>query len=139
MLLWLVLCPMGSAARAESATLTVTTHHAPITFTVEVARTHAAQAKGLMFRTSLPEDAGMVFLYGEPPRMVHMWMRNTLIPLDMLFIDAHGVIVHLHEQAKPRDESVISSRYNITSVVELNAGMIKKHGISVGDTVSLTP
>lgn len=81
----------------------------------------------------------MLFVYGEPQRIVRMWMRNTLIPLDMLFIDARGVIVHLHENAKPRDETVISSRYNVSSVVELNGGMIKKHGISVGDTVSLIP
>jgi uncharacterized protein len=143
-LLCVGLCFASALVLAEGrtddiATLTITTRQSPVTFRVEVARNHASQANGLMFRKSMPEDAGMLFVYGEPQRIVRMWMRNTLIPLDMLFIDARGVIVHLHENAKPRDETVISSRYNVSSVVELNGGMIKKHGISVGDTVSLIP
>jgi uncharacterized protein len=142
-----VLCMVDTDARSETihpsqmetATLTITTQSTQVPFTVEVAHTSATQAKGLMFRTSLAEHAGMLFQYSLPPRVIRMWMRNTLIPLDMLFIDERGTIVHIHENAQPRDETVISSRYNITSALELNGGMVKKYGISVGDTVSLKP
>ena len=124
---------------AAAAPLSIQTDTGAVRFEVEIADTLPEQEKGLMFRTRLPERTGMLFTYGLPPHIVRMWMRNTLIGLDMLFIDEHGVIVNMKEDAKPRDETVISSRYNVTSVLEIAGGSTKKYGISVGNTVSLEP
>lgn len=79
---------------------------APIRIAVEIADTPAARAQGLMHRRHLPARSGMLFVY-EHPQPVAFWMRNTLIPLDVLFIDARGVIRHIHAGAVPHDETAI--------------------------------
>ncbi|MBW7056238.1 DUF192 domain-containing protein [Paracoccus bogoriensis] len=78
----------------------------PLVFSVEIADTPAARARGLMFRQSLPERGGMLFIY-ERPQQVSFWMRNTLIPLDLIFIDETGVVRHVHSRARPLDETPI--------------------------------
>ncbi|MCS6877519.1 MAG: DUF192 domain-containing protein, partial [Geminicoccaceae bacterium] len=91
-------------------------------------------ARGLMFRTELPERQGMLFDFGtEQP--VFFWMRNTFIPLDMLFIGADGVIRHLHENAVPLSEEIIPSRYPVRAVLEINGGLARRLGIRAGDRV----
>ncbi len=127
------------SADAGAVPLKVQLDNGAVRFDVEIARTENEQERGLMYRTRLAERTGMLFIYDLPPHIVHMWMRNTLIGLDMLFIDEHGVIVNMKENAKPQDETVISSRYNVTSVLEIAAGSAKNYGISVGNTVSLEP
>src|SRR5258708_8156831 len=77
--------------------------------------------QGLMFRTSLPPDAGMLFDYKEPTAAT-MWMRNTLIPLDMLFVDAQGRIVNIHQRAVPQSLDVIAAAAPVRVVIELNGG-----------------
>ncbi len=101
------------------------------TFKVEVRDTFESRAEGLMHRESLPKFAGMLFIY-DRPQTVGFWMRNTLIPLDMLFFDETGTLVRVHENAVPLDETVINGGTNIQYVLEVNAGLSSKLGIKKG-------
>jgi uncharacterized membrane protein (UPF0127 family) len=103
-------------------------------FTVEIADDDEEQRVGLMNRPSMPVGAGMLFVY-DTPRSLSFWMRNTLIPLDMLFIDAAGVVQHIHHKAIPLDETSIFGGDNLTSVLEINGGLAKRMGINVGSQV----
>lgn len=104
-------------------------------FSVDVADDPEERATGLMFRTELPQSAGMLFVY-DSPRLLTFWMRNTLIELDMLFIDEHGVVQHIHHRAKPRDETPISGGRGLTHVLEINGGLAQDLGLSIGDELS---
>ena len=99
-------------------------------FSIEIADTFASQQLGLMNRPSMPLSSGMLFVY-ESPRPLSFWMRNTLIPLDMLFIDSKGIVTHIHHMAKPLDETPIVGGLGI-AVLEINGGLAKSMGISVG-------
>jgi uncharacterized protein len=101
-------------------------------FSVEVATTPDQWTQGLMFRRSLPADAGMLFDFGED-RPVSMWMKNTLIPLDMLFIAVDGRVVGIAERAIPLSLAVISAPEPVRGVLELNGGTAARLGIHVGD------
>jgi uncharacterized membrane protein (UPF0127 family) len=103
-------------------------------FAVELAETPEQLAQGLMFRSQMAADAGMIFDFGRP-RPVSMWMKNTLIPLDMLFIDETGRVTGIHERAIPGSLAVISSPGPVKSVLELNGGTAQRLGLRVGDMV----
>jgi uncharacterized membrane protein (UPF0127 family) len=103
-------------------------------FVVEVATTPAQVEQGLMFRRSLAPDAGMIFDF-KTPSMAAMWMKNTLIPLDMLFVDAQGRIVNIHERAVPGSLDTIPAAAPGRAVVELNGGTAARLGIRAGDRV----
>jgi len=103
-------------------------------FRVEVARTPEQQAVGLMFRTSVPPDGGMLFDWGSP-RESSMWMRNTLVSLDMLFIAADGRIHRIAERTIPHSLAPISSRGPVRATLELAAGTAERLGLRVGDRV----
>lgn len=103
-------------------------------FFVELAMRHTHQEYGLMNRTSLPENAGMLFIFGEEEKRT-FWMKNTLIPLDMLFISKDGQIKHIHHNAKPMDETSITSRHPAMAVLEINGGLADRYGIKEGDKV----
>ena len=100
-------------------------------FSVEVADDNQERAQGLMFRESLPTSSGMLFLYERPSRL-SFWMRNTLIELDMIFLDSTGVIQHVHHRAQPHDETPISGGRGI-AVLEINGGLAERLGIQAGD------
>jgi uncharacterized membrane protein (UPF0127 family) len=104
-------------------------------FRTSVAGTMAQQAQGLMFVRSMPADAGMIFPY-NPPRRVTFWMKNTIIPLDMLFIRADNSIGRIVAEARPQDVTPIDSEGDVVAVIELNGGTSKNDGIAVGDKVS---
>ncbi|MCZ3378529.1 DUF192 domain-containing protein [Rhizobium sp. AG207R] len=104
-------------------------------FTVELALTPAQLEFGLMYRDKMPADQGMLFDFGTT-RPVMMWMKNTELPLDMLFLDQKGVITHIQENAVPYSEAIISSGGPVAYVIELNAGIVRKLGLAVGDTVT---
>ena len=87
-----------------------------------------------MFRRSLAPDAGMLFDYKQPT-VATMWMRNTLIPLDMLFVDGKGRIVNIHERAVPESLDVIAAAAPVRAVIELNGGTAERLGIKPGDQV----
>ncbi|MDZ4735826.1 MAG: DUF192 domain-containing protein [Rhodospirillaceae bacterium] len=105
-------------------------------FIVEIARTSAERSVGLMHRDRLDPDQGMLFVY-EAEKIVTMWMRDTRIPLDMLFIGADGRIATIRERAVPFSEEVINSRKPIVAVLELNGGTVSRLDIKPGDAVLL--
>jgi uncharacterized protein len=100
-------------------------------FTVQVAATPEEQEQGLMFYRSLAPDEGMIFPY-DPPQNVAFWMKNTLIPLDMLFIRADGTIARI-VTAKPLDETAIPAGEPVAAVLELRGGRALELGIREGD------
>jgi uncharacterized membrane protein (UPF0127 family) len=101
---------------------------------VELAATPDQLTQGLMYRTRMEANTGMLFDFGKP-RPVSMWMKNTLIPLDMIFIAADGRITGIHERAIPQSLAVISSPGAVKSVLELNGGAAQRLGLAVGDRV----
>ena len=114
--------------------LTIISATGPHRFKVELAKTPAQMTQGLMFRTSLAPDAGMLFDYRQPTAAT-MWMLNTFIPLDMLFVDAQGRIVNIHERAVPQSLDLIAAAEPVRAVIELNDGTAARLGIEPGDRV----
>ena len=110
--------------------------HPPRTypFTVWVADTDARATQGLMFVSDLPESMGMVFPL-TPPRVENMWMKNTYIELDMLFVGSDGRVTKIIERAHPMSLDQLSSDSKVAAVVELKGGMAAKLGLHAGDTV----
>lgn len=102
---------------------------------VEVAATPEHWAQGLMYRTDLADDAGMIFLMGQPPRVISFWMKNTLIPLDMVFIGEDNLIKHIHANAEPENLQGISSVEPVTMVLEIDGGRAQALGLAVGDKI----
>ncbi|MEO0915995.1 MAG: DUF192 domain-containing protein [Pseudomonadota bacterium] len=100
-------------------------------FSVEVADSPSERSLGLMHREDMPRSAGMLFVY-ERPQPVAFWMRNTLIPLDMIFMDETGTVQHVHENAIPLDETAIPGGESIQYVLEINGGLSGRLGISAG-------
>ncbi len=113
--------------------LTIRTTGRAIRFHVEVARTGDQQEAGLMFRTSVPAHGGMIFPM-TPVREATFWMKNTVIPLDMVFIRTNGTIARI-TTAKALDESIDASGEPVSAVLELGAGRARALGIHEGDTV----
>jgi uncharacterized protein len=101
---------------------------------VEVTETPEDMAMGLMFRTSLPDQSGMLFP-SPAPREASMWMRNTYIPLDMVFIRADGVIHRIEAMTEPLSEAIVSSRGDVLAVLELAGGAAARLGLKPGDRV----
>ena len=101
-------------------------------FSVEIADDPAEREIGLMNRPSMPISAGMLFVYDKPSTLA-FWMRNTLIELDMLFVDETGVIRNIHARAIPLDETTIFGGEDLTHVLEINGGLAERMGIEVGD------
>jgi len=115
-------------------TLTITTLGRTHAFRVEVARTPQDQAKGLMFRTEMGPDEGMIFPYDQP-RVLSFWMRNTVISLDLVFIDEQHRIINIAENAVPYSEASILSAAPGVAVLELNGGRTHALGIVAGNKV----
>lgn len=103
-------------------------------FTVEIADNAEERAQGLMFRESMSSGAGMLFLYDAPHR-ASFWMKNTLIPLDMIFIGPDGAVLRVHENAVPHDTTPISGGPGVIAVLEINGGLAGRIGIAPGDRV----
>jgi len=120
--------------RFATSELTIVSSTGPHHFAVEVAKTPEQMEQGLMFRRDMAPDSGMLFEY-PAPTVATMWMRNTLIPLDMLFVDAQGRIINIHERAVPLSLEVISAAAPVRAVIELNGGTASRLGIAPGDLV----
>lgn len=102
-----------------------------VRFTVEIADTEALRSRGLMYRETLPKSAGMLFVY-QRTKPLTFWMRNTYIPLDLIFLDETGLVTHVHADAVPLDESHIPSRVPARLVLEINGGLAGALGIQPG-------
>jgi uncharacterized membrane protein (UPF0127 family) len=124
----------AAAEEARVGRLVIETAQAPRSFRVELAKTPEELAQGLQHHRSLPADAGMLFDFG-PERIVTMWMKNTYIPLDMLFIDAEGIVADIAERTTPLSLETIASRVPVRAVLEVNAGTVAALGIRKGDRV----
>ena len=117
-----------------TAPLTIVSASGPHRFTVELAESPAQMEQGLMFRRSLAPDAGMLFDFKQPT-VATMWMHNTLIPLDMLFVDRQGLIVNIAERAVPESDATIAAAAPVRAVIELNGGTADRLAIKPGDRV----
>lgn len=124
----------GFAIAAETSTLVLKTETGEYPYTVELATTDIERARGLMFRRVLPETHGMLFVYDQP-REIGMWMRNTYIPLDMVFIDARSRVHRIETHTEPFSTTLIPSEGPVAAVLELNAGETEKIGLRPGDEV----
>lgn len=122
----------GATMRRE--TLTLVTAAGERQIVIEVAETSEEKAKGLMFRTSLPDTQGMLFPY-SPPQEITMWMKNTYIPLDMVFIRADGIVHRIEARTEPFSEKTIASNGNVAAVLELAGGAAQRLGLKPGDKV----
>ena len=120
--------------KARTAELTVTGRRVSH-FCVEVARTEAEQAQGLMFRKSLAPNAGMIFPM-TPPRFASFWMKNTLIPLDIIFIRADGSIARVAARTTPHSLAPVTSGEPVAAVFEIAGGRAAQLGIVAGDRVT---
>jgi len=122
------------ARPAEFKPLEIASKTGVHSFAVEIAATDAEREKGLMFRKSLPEGQGMLFDFHQEQE-VGFWMRNTYIPLDMIFIRGDGRILRIAEGAKPLSDEVIPSGGPVLAVLEVIGGTARKFGIAPGDQV----
>ena len=136
-LVLLLFISAGCAAetRFKTGSLTIATRSGELNYRVEVADTDRLKSIGLMYRASMPEHQGMLLLNEKPQRM-NIWMKNTFIPLDIIYIDRNGYIVKIVENARTESTTVMPSDGKVKAVLELNAGQVRQKDIAVGDRVS---
>jgi uncharacterized membrane protein (UPF0127 family) len=123
--------PLEDLSAFPQTTLTISSGSAKHLFTIWVADTPAREEQGLMFVRELPADKGMVFV-GPEPRVWTMWMKNTYVPLDMLFVAVDGRVVKI-AHAIPHDETIVSSDAAVSGVIELQGGVSDALHLKVGD------
>lgn len=124
------------AENLPTGTIGVKTDRGHFEFSVEIASTPEARAQGLMNRPSLPKNHGMLFVF-ERSEDQYFWMKNTPLPLDIIFLQETGTVRHIHHHATPFSEKVIYSRGPARYVLEFEAGTAHRIGLSVGDQVDL--
>jgi uncharacterized protein len=126
---------IGSAAQAASIQpLEIVTKSGVQVFSVEIATTEQEKETGLMYRKELADGKGMLFDF-SPEQQVSMWMKNTFVSLDMIFIRADGRILRIAENTEPQSTAIIASQGLVKGVLEVVAGTAKKYGIAPGDRV----
>ena len=126
------LCEASASVKSELSI--ITSNGSKHNFLVEVARTEEEKKIGLMFRKTLAKNAGMLFLYKREALRL-MWMKNTFIPLDILFIDKKGVIKRVVKRTIPHSLATISSRQSVLAVLELRGGITSSLEIKKGDRI----
>lgn len=131
----LVAVSLPLAACSDESKLTIHSADGDHTFNIEIVDTAESRAQGLMYRQELAPDAGMLFDFLDD-REVSFWMRNTFIPLDMLFITGEGVVKNIHVNARPHDPTGIPSDGPVQFVLEIPGGRSVELGIEAGDTVT---
>ena len=126
------LCEVSASVKSELSI--ITSNGSKHNFLVEVAKTEKEKKIGLMFRKTLAKNAGMLFLYKREALRL-MWMKNTFIPLDILFIDKKGVIKRVVKRTIPHSLATISSRQSVLAVLELRGGITSSLEIKKGDRI----
>jgi len=129
--IWLMVSASVAVAGCQTDAVTLRGDWGQARFNVEIADTVEERARGLMFRESLPRSSGMLFLYERPQRL-SFWMKNTLIELDMIFLDATGTVRAIHERAQPGDLQPKVGGSDLMAVLEINGGLSQALGIDVG-------
>jgi uncharacterized membrane protein (UPF0127 family) len=130
----LALLLAAAACASDAPRAVIRTAGGPRTLRLEIVDTPAARSRGLMYRRELPDGTGMLFVFDEESDHA-FWMKNTFIPLDMVFIARGGRIVSIHERATPRSLEPIRSAGPALAVLELAGGTVARQGIAVGDLV----
>ena len=133
-LLILVAFPLSGQSGGMNQ-VSIATATGSATWVVELASDNASRSKGLMYRKQMAAQTGMLFRF-QQSRVVSMWMKNTFIPLDMIFANQAGVVTHIHRGAVPHSEAIISSRVPARFVLEVNAGEADRYGIAVGNRLA---
>ncbi len=123
------------ASAAAQDTIEIVTSSGVHAFSVELATNDAERARGLMFRKSLPEGHGMLFDF-QTDQPVQFWMRNTYVPLDMIFIRGDGRVLNIAQNATPLSDALIPSAGSVRGVLEVIAGTARKYHIAPGDRVT---
>jgi len=126
------LSAFGARTEADQSILVIESATGPHTFTVEIADDPAERARGLMHRRELARDAGMLFVYDRPQETA-FWMKNTPLPLDILFADEHGVIISIARRTTPFSTRDIPSGGPVLGVLEINGGLSDELGVTEGD------
>jgi uncharacterized protein len=134
-LLFVITAAGFPASASEQQTLEIVSKSGVHVFSVELAVTEAERERGLMFRKEVPEGYGMLFDF-KHEQEVSMWMKNTLVPLDMIFIRDNGRIARIAENTEPLSERIIPSGSPVRAVLEVAGGTAKKYGIAPGDKVA---
>jgi uncharacterized protein len=129
--LLLAILPAGAF---EKSRLVIETESGAHPFAIELAVTPEERGRGLMFRQAMADDAGMLFDFGVDEE-ASMWMQNTFISLDMVFIEADGTVHRIARNTTPFSTDIVSSKGPVRAVLELNAGMSRKIGLKNGDIV----
>ena len=135
-LVLVVMILMYFFAMDKRVPITIKGKQSDVLYQVEIADTQEKAMKGLMGRKSMPQNQGMLFIFPQP-QFIKMWMKNTYIPLDMIFFNSQNQVIYLYEGARPMDESIISCPWPAQKVLELNAGQIQKQAIQLGDEMLL--
>ncbi len=120
----------------ETGTLFINTAQGRFEFSIEIADDDEERSRGLMFRETMPTKHGMLFDF-EGTRRIQMWMRNTPLSLDMIFIQPDGKVAHIAERTTPFSDAIIDSTVPVSHVLEVNAGISRLIGLEVGDTIDL--
>jgi uncharacterized membrane protein (UPF0127 family) len=123
---------VSSKATARESQLSIANK---LSLNIKIADNDSARMKGLMFVKNLPENEGMLFIM-EDEAQVNMWMKNTYIPLDMIFVNSNKEIVSMAENTKPLSTEIISSKNKVKYVLEINGGLAKKSGLKIGDKIN---
>ncbi len=118
----------------EKGELTVETRTGVYAFAVEIADDEAERSRGLMYRTAMAPDAGMIFEY-DTPQQINIWMKNTVLPLDIVYVDRNGRVINVAPNAKPYSLDLIPSDGPALAAIEFNAGTAARIGLASGDTV----
>lgn len=118
----------------KKSLIVIKTQNSEYIFNVEVAETALERSRGLMYREQLKQNEGMLFIYPEK-QIIKMWMKNTFIPLDMIFIDENGKIIKIIKMTSPKDLTPIGPEVKLKSVLEINGGLTSYLNINIGDKI----
>ena len=134
-ILWLSFSSLNAnEMKFKKSLIVIKTQNSEYIFNVEVAETASERSRGLMYREQLKQNEGMLFIYPER-QIIKMWMKNTFIPLDMIFIDENGKIIKIIKMTTPKDLTPIGPEVKLKSVLEINGGLTSYLNINIGDKI----